>query len=135
MTDSFGCAACGSAWVVPPRELIDEALVRCGTCHEVLWSPTVREDLATQGLALLAPPRGRAARAQGWPRWLVQTRRRIETVLSQLTDRYHAKRVWARDAWHLTARWLRNLVSHTMAVLLCQRASLSPLAFANLITA
>jgi hypothetical protein len=36
MTDSFGCGACGSAWVVPPRELIDEALVRCGTCHEVL---------------------------------------------------------------------------------------------------
>lgn len=99
------------------------------------WSPTVREDLATQGLALLAPPRGQAAKAQGWPRWLVQTRRRVETVLSQLTERYHAKRVRARDAWHLTARWLRKLVSHTMAVLLCQRASLPPLAFAKLITA
>ncbi len=65
----------------------------------------------------------------------MQIRRRIETVLSQLTDRYHGKRVWARDAWHLTARWLRKLVSHTMAVLLCQRASPSPLAFAKLITA
>jgi hypothetical protein len=65
----------------------------------------------------------------------VQTRRRIETVLSQLTERYHAKRIWARDVWHLTARWLRKLVSHTMALLLCQRRGLSSLAFAKLITA
>ncbi len=35
------------------------------------------------------------------PAWLVQTRRRIETVFSQLTERYRAKRVRARDHWHL----------------------------------
>jgi hypothetical protein len=99
------------------------------------WSPALRAELAADGLALLAPPRGAAARAAPWPRWLVQTRRRIETVLSQLTERYHAKRVRARDAWHLTARWLRQLVSHTMAVLLCQRAGLSPLAFDQLLVA
>ena len=64
----------------------------------------------------------------------VQTRRRIETVLSQLTERYHAKQIRARDEWHLTARWLRKLLSHTMAVLLCQRAGLAPLAFAELLT-
>lgn len=99
------------------------------------WSPNLRAELAAQDLALLAPPRGAAAKTGRWPRWLVQTRRRIETVLSQLTERYHAKRVWARDIWHLTARWLRKLVSHTMAVLFCQRTGLSPLAFAQLITA
>jgi hypothetical protein len=99
------------------------------------WSPRLREDLATQGLALLAPPRGAAAKTGGWPHWLVQTRRRIETVLSQLTERYHAKRMWARDVWHLTGRWLRKLVSHTMALLLCQRSGLSSLAFAKLLTA
>jgi hypothetical protein len=59
---------------------------------------------------------------------------RIETVLSQLTERYHAKRVWARDVWHLTACWLHKLVSPTRAVLPCQRGGLSPLAFAKLIT-
>jgi hypothetical protein len=99
------------------------------------WSPRLRAELAPQGLALLAPPHRTSARTERWPRWLVQTRRRIETVLSQLTERYHAKRVWARDVWHLTARWLRKLVSHTMAVLLCQRTGLSPLTFARLITA
>jgi hypothetical protein len=33
--------------------------------------------------------------------------RRVETVLGQLVERYHAKRVWARDAWHLWSRWQR----------------------------
>jgi hypothetical protein len=98
------------------------------------WSPTLRADLAPGGLDLLAPPRGKQAGARPWPVRLVQTRRRIETVLAQLTERYHAKRVRARDEWHLIARWLRKLASHTMAVLLCQRAGLAPLAFARLLT-
>jgi len=62
----------------------------------------------------------------------VQTRRRIEAVLTQLTERYHAKRMWARDVWHLMVRWLRKLVSDTVALLLCQRSGLSSLAFALL---
>ncbi len=56
-------------------------------------------------------------------------------MIGQLTERYQAKKVWARDAWHLLARWLRKVLSHTIAVLLCQRAGLSPLAFHELLTA
>ena len=97
------------------------------------WSPALRADLAPGGLDLLAPPRGKRTKARPWPVRLVQTRRRIETVLAQLTERYHAKRVRARDEWHLVARWLRKLASHTLAVLLCQRAGLPPLAFARLL--
>jgi hypothetical protein len=96
-------------------------------------SPTLRAELAPGGLALIAPPRGKNAGAARWPAWLVQTRRRIETVLGQLAERYNAKRVRARDEWHLVARRLRELASHTMAVLLCQRAGLAPLAFAQLL--
>ena len=54
-------------------------------------------------------------------------------MLGQLTERYHAKRVRARDEWHLIARWLRKLASHTLAVLFSQQAGLPPLAFAQLI--
>jgi hypothetical protein len=61
----------------------------------------------------------------------VQTRRRIETVLSQLTERYHAKQTRARDQWHLVGRWARKFLSHTVAVLCCQRIGLPPLAFAS----
>ena len=98
------------------------------------WSPALRAELAPGGLDLIAPPRGTSAGARRWPAWLVQARRRIETVLGQLAGRYHAERVRARDEWHLVARWLRKLASHTLAVLLCQRAGLPPLAFAQLLT-
>ena len=97
------------------------------------WSPALRAELAPAGLELLAPRRGGRSVSSRWPAWLVQTRRRIETVLSQLTERFHAKRTRARDEWHLMVRWLRKLASHTLAVLLCQRAGLAPLAFAQLL--
>jgi hypothetical protein len=97
-------------------------------------SPALCAELAPAGLALIAPRRGRgSSEASRWPAWLVQTRRRIETVLSRLTERFHVKWTRARDEWHLMARWLRKLVSHTLAVLLCQRAGLAPLACAQLL--
>jgi len=46
------------------------------------------------------------------------------TARDQLVGRYDLKRVWARDRWHLTARWLRKLLSHTIGVHLCQRQGL-----------
>jgi Transposase DDE domain len=98
-------------------------------------SPRLAEQLADQGAWLLAPPKGTKRSRQRPPPWLVGKRRRIETVLGQLTGRYQLRRVWARDAWHLWSRWLRKLLSHTMAVLLCQQAGLPPLRFAQLITA
>ena len=97
-------------------------------------SPRLAEQLQGQGGWLLAPPRGKHRSRQRPPPWLTGKRRRVETVIGQLTGRYQLKRVWARDAWHLWSRWLRKLLSHTMAVLLCQRAGLSPLRFADLIS-
>jgi hypothetical protein len=58
----------------------------------------------------------------------------IETVASQLVERYRVKRVRARDRWHLTSRFLRKVLSHTCCVLLCQRERLSPLRFSELVT-
>jgi hypothetical protein len=57
----------------------------------------------------------------------------METVASQLTDRYHLKRVWSRDLWHLCHRVIRKVLSHTVAVCLNLAAGLEPLRFsANL---
>jgi hypothetical protein len=75
------------------------------------------------------PPRSAAATALAH-----RQRRRVETVIGQLTGRYQLKPVWARDAWQLWSRWRRKLLSHTMAVLLCRRAGLGPLRFADLVT-
>ncbi len=98
------------------------------------WSPELAERLGEEGLRLLAPYKSKKREEKPWPRWLVQKRRRIETVISQVTERYRAKRVWARDRWHLTSRWLRKVLSHTMAVYFCQQVGLSPLRFEDLLT-
>jgi hypothetical protein len=98
------------------------------------WSPELRERLRTAGVQLIAPFQTRKYEKTPWPRWLVNTRRRVETVLAQLVERYRSKRTWARDLWHLCSRWLRKVLSHTTAVLLCQQDGLGSLAFARLVT-
>jgi hypothetical protein len=96
------------------------------------WSPARAGRLRRQGLQLLAPPpRSAKAKVARLPRWVTPTRRRIETVIGQLVERYHAKRVGARDGWHLWSRWQRKLLSHTLAAYLCQRAGLGSLRFAG----
>lgn len=99
----------------------------------VYWSPTTREHLAERGVALLAPFQSKRRDPAPWPLWLTQVRRRIETVFGQLVGRLNAKRVWARDLWHLTSRWYRRLCAHTLGVVLCQGEGLSPLRFSQLI--
>jgi hypothetical protein len=99
------------------------------------WSPARAGLLADQGVWLLAPPsRSAKGPVPRLPARLIQARRRIETVIGQLVERYHAKRVWARDAWHLWSRWQRKLLSHTLAVYLCQQHGLGSLRFADLLT-
>jgi hypothetical protein len=99
------------------------------------WSPILREDLNRHDVELLAPKKTNKKRERHpWPRWLTNVRRRIETVISQLVERYGAKRVRARDLWHLSSRWFRKILSHTCCVHLCQRAGISSLRFSELVT-
>jgi hypothetical protein len=97
------------------------------------WKPDLQLALKEQGLTLLAPYKSAKRQKFHYPHWLVEKRYRIETMFGQLVDRFHAKKVWARDAWHLTSRWLRKLLSHLIAVLFCQRCGLSPLRFSELL--
>jgi hypothetical protein len=98
------------------------------------WSPALNGKLVKQGLRLLAPFRSAKREKTRWPLFLVQKRRRIETVIGQLVERFQAKRVWARDRWHFFSRWLRKVMAHTLFVLLCQQHELLPLRFAELVT-
>jgi hypothetical protein len=98
------------------------------------WDPQLTEELAAEGMALLAPFKKRATDPDPDRSHFITTKRwRIETVASQLVERFHLKRVWARDAWHLTSRILRIVLSHTIAVGLCQHLRLPPLSFHRLL--
>ena len=62
------------------------------------WSPPDREQLARRGVELLAPYRTK--KRDPYPQrsaFLSRLRYRIDTVFSQLTERYCVKRMWARD--------------------------------------
>lgn len=96
------------------------------------WNPELFRYLSLQGLWLLAPFKSARREKQPWPRRLIQARYRIETVFGQLVERFHAKRTWARDLWHLTSRWMRKLLSHTLAVFCCSQNDLPFLSFAKL---
>lgn len=98
------------------------------------WDPKLTAALEPAGVALLAPFKKRATDPDPeGSRVLARVRWRIETVAAQFVERYRLKRIWARDAWHLTSRALRKVLSHTVAVCLCLERGLPPLSFAKLL--
>jgi Transposase DDE domain len=99
------------------------------------WSPDKQAALAQRGWQLLAPFR-HASRdpAPEHSRVLGRARQRIETTLSQLTERFHIKRIWARDLWHLANRLYRKVLSHLLMVRFNVCAGLPPLHLADLLT-
>ena len=97
------------------------------------WSPILKEELAKQGIELIAPFKLRSK--DPWPetnKFINHIRYTIETVFSQLTERYHIKKVWARDRWHLLSRLYRKILSHTLAFLVNQKIGNSPLEIGKL---
>ena len=76
------------------------------------WKPDWQSTLLERGLSLLTPFKSAKHQKFHFPHWLVEKRYRIETVFGQLVERFHVKKVWARDAWHFTSRWWRKLLSH-----------------------
>lgn len=97
------------------------------------WKPVLMDRLREQELALLAPFSTAKHEKQPWPRALTRKRYRIETVFGQFVQRFQARQVWARDAWHLCSRWLRRILAHCFGVFLCQQSGLSPLQFSKLV--
>jgi len=82
--------------------------------------PSLKEDLAKQGLDLQTPLRKNMqdSRPKPFVAQLMKVRRLVETVIGQLTERLHIERVWARDRWHLANRFIRKLLAHTVGVFL-----------------
>ncbi|MDQ4106091.1 MAG: IS982 family transposase, partial [Actinomycetota bacterium] len=98
------------------------------------WSPQTKEGLAEWDVELMAPYRNKGRDPHPKRSALLsRLRYRIDTVFSQLTQRYSIKRVWAKDLWHLANRLLRKVLSHTVALLLNHRAGNQPLQLSQLV--
>ena len=104
------------------------------------WSPELREQLhdVEGGPMLMArfKRKNETEKERGlvWPRWLSAKRQKIESVFSQLVSRFNMKRVRTKDAWHFSSRFMRKILSHTMAVVFCRREGLPPTRFWQLLT-
>jgi len=63
-----------------------------------------------------------------------RVRRLIETVGSQLTERFHIQQLKVRKGWTLIAKWYRKILAHTMCVWLNILHGRDPLDFDGLVT-
>ena len=72
--------------------------------------------LEAENITLHTPLRGNMKdnRPKKFVQKLNNTRRLIETVIGQLTERFNIEKVRARDLWHLTVRIGRKLLAHTV---------------------
>ena len=127
------CAADASD-VAVLEELADET---AGVClgDRNYWSPELHAQLRGRGLEMLVPfKKATHDPAPERSRRIASIRYRIETVFSQLCERFRVKRVWARDLWHLSSRLLRKVLAHTAAIILNRAQGHEPLRLAELLT-
>lgn len=97
--------------------------------------PLLKAELAKQALDLQTPLRKNMADPRPKPvvAQLMRVRRLVETVIGQLTERFHIERVHARDLWHLANRFIRKLLAHTMGGFLNKLFGHQPLQFEALV--
>jgi Transposase DDE domain len=99
--------------------------------------PQFEADCAALGIDLQTPVRRnmKEPRPRWWLTLLQRVRRRIETVISQLEQRFNLAKTRARDVWHLTNQVTRKLLAHAMGVWLNLRLGREPLDLDGLLVA
>jgi hypothetical protein len=68
-------------------------------------------------------------RSEQFVKWLKSTRRLVETVIGQLTERFHIEKVRARKVWYLTNRIARKVLAHMVCVFINKQNGNPPLQF------
>lgn len=88
-----------------------------------------------QGVFVVTPPRKGMTTVH--PPKLLRAckylRKRVETVGSQLTERFAIARIRVRDLWHYQHRLIRKILAHTVAVFLNLQLGRKPLDFDGLL--
>lgn len=96
--------------------------------------PELQNQLKEQGLNLETPLRGnmKETRSKKFLKWMLGTRRLIETVIGQLAERFRIEKVWARDLWHQVSRFWRKILAHTVSVKVNLNLGNNPLQFEHI---
>jgi hypothetical protein len=86
--------------------LADKGLIR----------PELKAGLAKQGLDLQTPYRKNMTdqRPKETVSIMMNMRRKVETVIGQLVERFNIQSIKAKDLWHLCAKVGRKILSHTL---------------------
>lgn len=82
--------------------------------------PLLSEELKWQQIDLQTPLRKNMtdSRDKTFVKQLMSARRLVETVIGQLSERFHIEKMRARDLWHAQNRFIRKLLAHTIGVFL-----------------
>lgn len=100
-------------------------------------SEPLRQELAALGVDLQTPLRDNMEdnRNPAFVQWIISTRRLIETVIGQLTERFRINAIRVKDFLHLQARIARKLLAHAIATRIAKSAGLRPTQLDLLVTA
>ena len=81
-----------------------------------LIRPSLTTELADQGLNLHIPLRKNMhdPRPRSFVNKIMDVRRKVETVIGQVADRFHIQTIRAKDTWHLMAKVRRRILAHTV---------------------
>lgn len=95
----------------------------------------LKQELAQQGIDLQTPLRKNMqdSRPKAFVDQLMACRRLVETVIGQLTERFHIEKIRARDTWHLANCFIRKLLAHTMGCFLGKLRGNPTLLFESLV--
>lgn len=106
--------------------LADKGLIR----------PELKDMLTKQGLDLQTPLRKNMVdlRPKRIVSIMMNIRRKVETVIGQLVEKFNIQSIKAKDLWHLSAKVGRKILAHSICFLLNKRHNpQNPLALENLI--
>jgi hypothetical protein len=80
------------------------------------------QTLATYGVKLHTPLRSNMEdnRPKSFVNHLMDIRRKVETVIGQLVDRFNIQNIRAKDTWHLLVKASRKVLAHSICFLINQ---------------
>ena len=98
--------------------------------------PQFKEDCQALGIDLQTPLKKnmKDKRPKSFVKLIMRIRRRIETVIGQLAERFEIEKCRCRDMWHMTSRIIRKLLAHNVGSFFNIEAGRPAIQFKNLIS-